>query len=101
MEHQEQSYVLFSPPTNTILNTSQGAFAIKLARLSNIHPIIAISGRGQKFVEGLIDRSKGDTIVDYRNGDEAVITGIKDALKANIISETHHAFDAVSEHNSF
>ncbi|KAH6678682.1 chaperonin 10-like protein [Halenospora varia] len=78
-----------------------GAFAIKLARLSNIHPIIAISGRGQKFVEGLIDRSKGDTIVDYRNGDEAVITGIKDALKANNISETHHAFDAVSEHNSF
>jgi NADPH2:quinone reductase len=75
-----------------------GAYAIKLARLANIHPIIAVAGRGEKFVDGLIDRSKGDTIVDYRNGDEAVVKGIKDALKGQNL---HYAYDAVSEHNSY
>jgi NADPH2:quinone reductase len=75
-----------------------GAYVIKLACLSNIHPIIAVAGRGAKFVEGLIDRSKGDTIVDYRQGDEAVVQGIKDALKG---AELHYAYDATSEHNSY
>jgi NADPH2:quinone reductase len=75
-----------------------GAYAIKMAVLSNIHPIIAVAGRGEKFVEGLIDRSKGDTIVDYRKGDEAVVQGIQDALKGQ---ELHYAFDATSEHGSY
>jgi NADPH2:quinone reductase len=75
-----------------------GAYAIKLACLANIHPIIAVAGRGEKFVEGLIDRSKGDTIVDYRKGDDAVVSGIKDALKG---AKLHYAYDAVSEHNSY
>jgi len=75
-----------------------GAYAIKLACLANIHPIIAVTGRGEKFVEGLIDRSKGDAIVDYRNGDDAVVQGIKDALKGK---KVEYAFDAVSEHNSY
>ncbi|KAI8932317.1 hypothetical protein NX059_010512 [Plenodomus lindquistii] len=75
-----------------------GAYTIQLARLANIHPIIAVAGRGEKFVEGLIDRSKGDTIVDYRKGDEAVVQGIKDALKG---AKLNYAFDATSEHNSY
>jgi NADPH:quinone reductase-like Zn-dependent oxidoreductase len=75
-----------------------GAYAIKLAQRANIHPIIAVAGKGEKFVEGLIDRSKGDTIVDYRKGDEAVVQGIKDALKGQ---KLHYAYDAVSEHNSY
>ncbi|TVY84571.1 Trans-enoyl reductase [Lachnellula suecica] len=78
-----------------------GAYAIKLAQASNIHPIIAIAGRAQDFVEKLIDRSKGDTIIDYRKGDDAVVSGIQDALKKAGAKEVHHAFDAVSEHNSF
>lgn len=82
-------------------SSAVGAYAIKLAQLSNIHPIIAVAGRGQAFVEGLITRSKGDTIVDYRNGDEAVVSGIKDALKEAGASEVKYAFDAVSEHNSY
>jgi NADPH2:quinone reductase len=52
-------------------------------------------------VEKLITRSKGDTIVDYRSGDEAVISGIKDALEKAGANEVNHAFDAVSEHNSY
>lgn len=60
-----------------------------------------VAGKGQEFVETLITRSKGDTIIDYRKGNDAVVSGIKDALKAAGVSEIHHAFDAVSEHNSF
>jgi len=78
-----------------------GAFAIKLAQASNIHPIIAIAGRGIPFVETIIDKNKGDAIVDYRKGDDAVVTGINDALKKAGLNEVKYAFDAVSEHNSF
>ncbi|KAL5439846.1 hypothetical protein PMIN05_005160 [Paraphaeosphaeria minitans] len=75
-----------------------GAYAIKLAQKANIHPIIAVAGRGIPFVEKLLDPSKGDAIVDYRKGDDAVVSGIKDALKGK---KLHYAFDAVSEHNSY
>lgn len=78
-----------------------GAFTIKLAQASNIHPIIAVAGNGEAYVEKLIDRSKGDTIVDYRGGNEAVVSGIKEALKKAGQNEVKHAFDAVSEKNSY
>lgn len=71
-----------------------GAYALKLAVLSNIHPIIAVAGRGLDFVETLIDRSRGDTLIDYRQGDEAVIDAIKAALGDQ---KLEFAFDAVSE----
>lgn len=77
--------------------TSVGAFAIKLARLSNIHPIITVAGNGIPFVETLIDTTKGDTVVDYRHGDEAVRAGIRKAAGNNPIA---YAFDAVSEGGS-
>lgn len=75
-----------------------GAFAIQFAQKSNIHPIIAVAGRGEAFVETLIDRTKGDTIVDYRRGDDAVVQEIKDALKGK---KLHYAYDAIGEHNSY
>jgi NADPH:quinone reductase-like Zn-dependent oxidoreductase len=75
-----------------------GAFAIKLAVKANIHPIIAVAGRGMAFVESLIDRSKGDTIVDYRNGNEAIVQGIRDALQGK---KLEYAFDATSENGSY
>lgn len=78
--------------------TAVGAFAIKFATLSNIHPLIVVAGKGASFVEGLIDRSKGDTIIDYREGDEAVRAKIKTAAGNKPI---HHAYDAVSEHGSY
>ncbi|KAH0489357.1 hypothetical protein TgHK011_009789 [Trichoderma gracile] len=71
-----------------------GAYAIKVAVLSNIHPIVAVAGRGIGFVETLIDRSRGDTIIDYRQGDEAVVEALKAALGNE---EPEFAFDAVSE----
>lgn len=77
-----------------------GAFAIKYAQASNIHPIIAV-GSNKSFIEKLISPEKGDAIVNYRDGDEATVAGIKEALKKAGHSEVHYAFDAVSEHNSY
>jgi threonine dehydrogenase-like Zn-dependent dehydrogenase len=68
-------------------------FAVK----SNIHPIIAVAGKSIAHVEQFIDPSKGDTIIDYRNGDDAIVEGIKNALGT---SGLHHAFDAVSDKSS-
>ncbi|KAJ5798539.1 uncharacterized protein N7503_007835 [Penicillium pulvis] len=78
-------------------SSAVGSFALKLANLSNIHPLIVVAGKSSSFVETLIDRSKGDIIVDYREGDEAVRTKIKAAAGGKPI---HHAFDAVSENGS-
>ena len=78
-----------------------GAFAIKFAQASNIHPIIAVAGKGKDFVEGLLDKSKGDRYIDYREGDEAVVAGIEKALKDAGCENVKHAYDAVSEHGSY
>lgn len=75
-----------------------GAFVIKLAKLSNIHPLIVVAGKGSSFVETLIDRSKGDTIIDYREGDEVVRAKIKEASGHKPI---HYAYDAISEKGSY
>lgn len=75
-----------------------GAFAVKFAALSNIHPIIAIAGRGTSYVETLLDRSKGDTIIDYRLGNEAVVTELEKFLGGEKLI---YAFDAVSDKGSF
>ena len=52
-------------------------------------------------MESLITRAKGDTIVDYRSGEEAVLSGIKDALEKAGTTEVKHAFDTVSEPFSY
>ncbi|KKY20816.1 putative alcohol dehydrogenase-like protein [Phaeomoniella chlamydospora] len=78
-----------------------GAFAVKLAVLSGIHPIICISGRGAEFVSSLIDTTKGDAVVDYRKGDEAIASDIRKALAAAGCPETvDYVFDAISEAGS-
>jgi NADPH2:quinone reductase len=76
-----------------------GAFAVKLASLSNIHPLICVAGQGGSFVETLIDRSKGDTVVDYRNGDGAVVVGLREALGDG--EKLEYAFDAVTAKGSY
>ncbi|KAL8666954.1 MAG: hypothetical protein Q9168_007379 [Polycauliona sp. 1 TL-2023] len=78
-----------------------GAYAIKLAQLSNIHPLICIAGRGIPFVETLITPSKGDIILDYRSGDEKLVSDLKTAADKVPGGKIEYAFDAVSEHNSF
>lgn len=73
-----------------------GAYATKLAMMMNIHPLICVAGNGIPFVQSLIGPE--DVIVDYRKGSEAVVQGIKDALKGR---KLHYAFDATTEHGSW
>ncbi|KAL8643970.1 MAG: hypothetical protein Q9226_008007 [Calogaya cf. arnoldii] len=77
-----------------------GAYAIKLAQLSNIHPLICVAGRGIPFVGTLISPEKGDVILDYREGDDKLVSNLKSAID-KVGSKVSYAFDAVSEHNSF
>ena len=76
-----------------------GSYAIQLAQQSNIHPLICIAGRGIPHVETLISKDKGDTIIDYRDGDEAVVRGLKAAAETH--GGLHYAFDAVAEKGSY
>ena len=79
-------------------SSAVGIYALQFALRSNIHPIIAVAGRAQAYVEKFLDRSKGDAIVDYRPGNEAVVKSIKDALGGKRL---YYAYDAVSEHDSY
>ncbi|KAH8799140.1 chaperonin 10-like protein [Xylogone sp. PMI_703] len=81
-------------------STALGAFAIKLARRSNIHPLIVIAGKSRDFVEPLIDRSQGDTIIDYRDGEDTVVRSIETALNSAGIESVSNALDAISEPSS-
>ena len=42
-----------------------GMSAVQLAKRSDIYWFICIAGRGIPFVETLVDKLKGDVIVDY------------------------------------
>jgi len=75
-----------------------GAYAVQLAKRSNIHPLICIAGRGIPFVETLVDKSKGDVIIDYRKGNEAVVEGIKAAIPLG--EKLMYAFDTINEKGS-
>jgi NADPH:quinone reductase len=80
--------------------TAVGSFALKLAVKANIHPLIAVAGGGAKYVESLIDRSKGDTIVDYRLGADSLVEQIQTTLHKYNLDKLEHAFDAVCDHGS-
>ncbi|KAF4446288.1 fusarubin cluster-oxidoreductase [Fusarium austroafricanum] len=79
-------------------SSAVGSYAVQLAQRSNIHPLICIAGRAQEHVEKLIDRSKGDTVVDYRKRREEAAQEIKERLKG---AKLEYAFDAVSEMGSY
>ncbi|RAL66205.1 hypothetical protein DID88_005877 [Monilinia fructigena] len=74
-------------------SSSLGTFAIKLARASNIHPIIAIAGRSSGHLESLLDSCSGDRLIDYRVGTDEMIKATKIAL-GNL--KCQHALDSIS-----
>ncbi len=89
------------PPSRWWCTARRGRWAptpCSWRRKSGVHPIICVAGSSAPYVETLIDRSRGDTIVDYRAGNEAVVAGLKAALAG---ADVVHAFDAVSEHDSY
>nr|OQO27134.1 hypothetical protein B0A51_07016 [Rachicladosporium sp. CCFEE 5018] len=78
-------------------SSSVGSYALQLAIKSNIHPLITIAGKAASHVEQFLDKSKGDVLIDYRKGDEHVVSSIKSALNG---APLLHGFDAVSEKGS-
>lgn len=78
-----------------------GSFAIKLAQVSNIHPLIVVAGNSSKYVEKLISREKGDTVIDYRQGEQSFVEGIQKALSNAGLTEVKYAYDAITANNSF
>lgn len=75
-----------------------GVYAVQLAARAGIHPLICVAGHsGAYLADTFLDAAKGDVVVDYRRGDDAVVQGIKDAAHG---AELLHAYDAVSEKNS-
>jgi hypothetical protein len=74
-------------------SSSVGSFAIQLAQNSNIHPIIAVAGRGKDHVKSLLDTSKGDSVFDYRDGADNVVNQIRDHLKSGRYPEPRHGLD--------
>ncbi|KAF4336138.1 fusarubin cluster-oxidoreductase [Fusarium beomiforme] len=79
-------------------SSAVGSYAVQLAQRSNIHPLICVAGRAQEHVEKLIDRSKGDAVVDYRKGRDEVGKAIRASLNG---ARLRFAFDAVSEMGSY
>ncbi|KAH8600018.1 chaperonin 10-like protein [Bisporella sp. PMI_857] len=74
-------------------STAVGSFAIKLAKNSNIHPIFAIAGKGAHYVETLLDRTKGDMVIDYRNGPEEAVKQIRNGLEAGNEAEVKYGLE--------
>ncbi|KAF5575536.1 alcohol dehydrogenase [Fusarium pseudocircinatum] len=74
-----------------------GSFAVQLARKSQLHPLICVAGQSKDHVETLIDRKKGDTIIDYRLGPDHVVAEIKKALGGKPLL---YAFDSVADKGS-
>lgn len=80
-------------------SSAVGSYAVQLAQRANIHPLIAVAGKAASHVEKMIDRSKGDSIVDYRDND--VPGAIRKALGSEHADSLYYAYDAVSEKNSY
>ncbi|KAF4215064.1 hypothetical protein CNMCM5878_008523 [Aspergillus fumigatiaffinis] len=76
-----------------------GTFAIKLLQKADIHPIICVAGRGKEFVRSHLSEEKGDVVIDYREGESAVVAAIREAVLKG--KKLRYALDAVSEKASF
>ena len=79
-------------------SSAVGAYAVQLATRSNIHPLICVAGKSTKYVESLIDTSKGDVVIDYQQGEDGTIAAIRKAAGGNKLL---YAYDAISEKGSY
>ncbi|POR30911.1 Quinone oxidoreductase [Tolypocladium paradoxum] len=73
-----------------------GAYALQLAKLSMLSPIIAVAGNGIEFVKSL---NAATHIIGYRNGNVAdkIIEAVRAAAPGQ---KLHHVLDAVSDFGS-
>jgi NADPH:quinone reductase-like Zn-dependent oxidoreductase len=73
--------------------TAVGAFALQLAKLSNVGPIITVAGSGIDFVKSL---NAADHIIDYRTGDV-----VQKIIEAAGSAKIKLAFDSISDPRSY
>ena len=52
-------------------------------------------------MESLIDKSKGDEVLDYRVGNDELVQNLKAAAQKAGGGTVQYAFDCISEHNSY
>ena len=74
--------------------SSVGAFAVKIATRSGIHPLICVAGRGLEFVEGIINKAKGEVVLDFRE------SSLIDEMKVAVPNGEKYALKAVSSQGS-
>ena len=85
-------------------STAVGAYGIKLAKLANIHPVIAVGSKNSEFVTPFLTKDKGDRLVDYTASKtdaelvEAIRAAVKDAGAPD--GRAFDAYDCVSEPNT-
>ncbi|KAL8906559.1 MAG: hypothetical protein Q9207_001943 [Kuettlingeria erythrocarpa] len=80
-------------------SSAVGAFAVKLALLSNIHPIIAVSGpSGATLLSQLLEPSKGDFLLNYK--DHSSASALVSQIRKVCPQPFHGALDAISEQQS-
>lgn len=81
------------------VTSAVGAFAAKLARLSGCKPIIGVAGRAGVYAKPLVDY-----VVDYRQGEDAVVAAVRDIAEKEGLGggggKIPNVFDAVSEAGS-
>jgi hypothetical protein len=74
-----------------------GSAVVRLTEIVGVHPVLCVAGRGIPFVEGLIQREKGDAVIDYRTGPDNVLREVRKALWRQ---ELEYVFDAITEKGS-
>ncbi|KAL2069657.1 hypothetical protein VTL71DRAFT_14336 [Oculimacula yallundae] len=90
-------------PTPLIIygaSSALGAFELKLASVSNIHPLIAIAGSSNTHILPLLDTSRGDILIDYRIGVVAMQDAVRTVLH-DLGLEAKHAIDCISADKSW
>lgn len=77
------------------VTSAVGSFAAKFARLSGLYLIIKVVGGAGDFARTLVDY-----VVDYRNGEDAVVTAVEGILANEGLSKVPNVFNAISVNGS-
>lgn len=77
-------------------SSALGTFAVKLCKLADIHPIIAIGGGSASYTRKFLDSGRGDSFIDYRGGVDAMKQQILDSVGGGS-KKPRHAIDCISQ----
>jgi NADPH:quinone reductase len=98
-EHDAQAKNQERPLLVYAATTSLGTYAIKLAKLAGIGPIIAIGGGSSEYLNGFLDLSQ-DVFLDYRKGMDTVGESVRQLVETRHL-QLKNGIDAFNEHESW